>query len=96
MAFEGKNLIGVDIGTSAVKVVQVRESGKGVHLMKYGVEPLPPQSIVDGHVMNGGAVVEALLTVEPKAADFDVSENAAAEVNRRAAAAIRARLSRRG
>ena len=56
MAFEGKNLVGVDIGTSAVKVVQVRESRRGVHLMKYGVEPLPPQSIVDGHVMNGDAV----------------------------------------
>jgi type IV pilus assembly protein PilM len=60
MAFEGKNLIGVDIGASSVKVIQIKESGKGVHLMKYGVEPLPPQSIVDGHVMNGGAVVDAL------------------------------------
>ena len=60
MAFEGKQLVGVDIGTSAVKVVQVRASGKGIHLLKYGVEPLPPQSIVDGHVMNSGAVVDAL------------------------------------
>jgi type IV pilus assembly protein PilM len=60
MAFEGKNLVGVDIGTSSVKVVQVRESGKGVHLLKYGAEPLPPQSLVDGHVMNSGAVVDAL------------------------------------
>ncbi|MFO8071390.1 MAG: type IV pilus assembly protein PilM [Polyangia bacterium] len=60
MLFEGKHLVGVDIGTSAVKVLQVRESGKGVHLAKYGVEPLPPQSIVDGHVMNSGAVVDAL------------------------------------
>jgi len=60
MAFEGKNLVGVDIGTSSVKVVQVRESGKGVQLLKYGVEPLPPQSLVDGHVMNSGAVVDAL------------------------------------
>lgn len=60
MAFEGKHLLGVDIGTSAVKVLQVKESGKGIHLQKYGVEPLPPQSIVDGHVMNSGAVVDAL------------------------------------
>ncbi|MDD5307848.1 MAG: type IV pilus assembly protein PilM [Deltaproteobacteria bacterium] len=63
MPFEGKNLVGVDIGTSAVKVIQVRESGKGVHLMKYGIEPLPPQSIVDGHVMNRGAVVDALAKI---------------------------------
>jgi len=60
MAFEGKNLLGVDIGTSAVKVLQVKQSGRGIHLQKYGAEPLPPQSIVDGHVMNAGAVVDAL------------------------------------
>lgn len=63
MAFEGKNLVGVDIGTSAVKVIQVRESRRGVHLMKYGLEPLPPQSIVDGNVMNPDAVKDAILKV---------------------------------
>ncbi len=63
MAFEGKNLVGVDIGTSAVKVVQVRESRRGVHLMKYGLEPLPPQSIVDGNVMNPDAVKDAVSKV---------------------------------
>jgi type IV pilus assembly protein PilM len=63
MAFEGKNLVGVDIGTSAVKVVQVRESRRGVHLMKYGMEPLPPQSIVDGNVMNAEAVRDALVKI---------------------------------
>ncbi len=60
MAFEGKHLVGVDIGTSSIKVLQVRESGKGIHLLKYGAEPLPPQSIVDGHVMMSGAVVDSL------------------------------------
>src|SRR5262249_56058538 len=29
-------------------------------LVKLGYERLPPQTIVDGHVMNSGAVVEAL------------------------------------
>ncbi|MBN2715346.1 MAG: type IV pilus assembly protein PilM [Deltaproteobacteria bacterium] len=58
--FEGKHLIGVDIGTSSIKVVQVRKSGKGFHLLKLGVDKLPPQSIVDGHVMNHGAVVDGL------------------------------------
>ena len=36
----GKNLIGVDIGTSAVKVVQLKESRRGVHIMRFGIEPL--------------------------------------------------------
>ncbi|MBN2341798.1 MAG: type IV pilus assembly protein PilM [Deltaproteobacteria bacterium] len=60
MLFEGKHLIGVDIGTSSIKVLQVRKSGKGYHLLKHGIEKLPPQSIVDGHVMNHGAVVDSL------------------------------------
>ena len=63
MAFEGKNLVGVDIGTSAVKVIQVRESRRGIHLMKYGMEPLPPQSIVDGNVMNSEAVRDSLIKI---------------------------------
>lgn len=60
MLFEGKHLIGVDIGTSSIKVLQLRKSGKGYHLLKHGIEKLPPQSIVDGHVMNHGAVVDGL------------------------------------
>jgi type IV pilus assembly protein PilM len=57
---EGKNLIGVDIGSSAIKVCQLKESRNGVGLVRLGFTPLPPQSIVDGHVMNSQAVVEGL------------------------------------
>lgn len=57
---EGKNLIGVDIGSSAIKVCQLKESRKGYGLIRLGFTPLPPQSIVDGHVMNSQAVIEGL------------------------------------
>ncbi|GAC1572737.1 MAG: type IV pilus assembly protein PilM [Polyangiales bacterium] len=57
---DGKNLVGVDIGSSAIKVCQLKESRKGLVLVKLGYEPLPPQTIVDGHIMNSSAVVEAL------------------------------------
>jgi type IV pilus assembly protein PilM len=57
---DGKNLVGVDIGSSSIKVCQLRESRKGLGLVRVGHVPLPPQSIVDGHVMNAQAVVEAL------------------------------------
>jgi type IV pilus assembly protein PilM len=56
----GKNLVGVDIGSSAIKVAHLRETKKGVQLINFGWEPLPPQTIVDGNVMNSGAVVDAL------------------------------------
>src|SRR5262245_66531954 len=57
---EGKNLVGVDIGASGVKVCQVKESRKGIGLVRLGFVPLGPQAIVDGQVMDQGAVVEAL------------------------------------
>jgi len=57
---EGKNLVGVDIGTSSIKVCQLKESRKGFGLVRLGYVPLPAQTIVDGHVMNSQAVVEGL------------------------------------
>ena len=61
MASEGRNLVGVDIGTSSIKVCEVREDRKGSRsLTRFGFHPLPLQTIVDGHIMNAGAIVEGL------------------------------------
>ena len=57
---EGKNLVGVDIGASSVKVCQVKETRKGFTLQRLGYAPLAPQTIVDGQVMDAGRVIEAL------------------------------------
>lgn len=56
----GKGLLGVDIGTSSVKTVQLRASGKKHELVHLGIAPLPPEAIVDGAIMDGGAVIAAL------------------------------------
>ena len=55
-----KNCIGLDIGSSAVKVVQVKQSKRGVQLVNFGIEPLPPQTIVDGSVMNARDPADAV------------------------------------
>src|ERR1700734_1624985 len=60
---EGKNLVGVDIGASSIKVVQLRETRKKLQVMRWGFAPLPPQTIIDGHVMNAAVVTEALLRI---------------------------------
>ncbi len=60
MAFEGNNLVGVDIGSSSIKVCQLKSADKGFKLLSAAVEPLPPQTIVDGNVMNSAAIVDAL------------------------------------
>lgn len=60
---EGNNLVGVDIGSSSVKVCEIKESRKGRTLTKVAYAPLPPQTIVDGHVMNTGVVTETLVRI---------------------------------
>jgi type IV pilus assembly protein PilM len=55
-----KNCIGLDIGSSSIKVVQVKGGKKGVTLTAFALEPLPPQTIVDGTIMNQSAVVDAI------------------------------------
>jgi type IV pilus assembly protein PilM len=60
---EGKNLVGVDIGASSIKVVQLKDSRKGMSVIRYGYAPLPPQTIIDGHIMSAGHVTEALLKI---------------------------------
>ena len=57
------NCVGLDIGSTSIKVVQVREVKKGVQLVNFGLEPIPTQSIVDGSIMNQTAIVDAIRSV---------------------------------
>jgi type IV pilus assembly protein PilM len=59
-----KTCVGLDIGSSSVKVVQLREAGKGFRLVNFGIEPLPAQTIVDGSIMNQTAVVDAIRSLK--------------------------------
>ena len=58
-----KGLVGVDIGSSAVKAVELKAGGKGgaeYQLLNIGLESLPPEAIVDGAIMDSGAVIDAI------------------------------------
>lgn len=55
-----RQLVGLDIGSSAIKVVQLKESKGRYFLQKFGVKPLEPEVIVDGTVMDEGRVVSAI------------------------------------
>lgn len=55
-----KNCIGLDIGSSSIKAVQLKKSKRGLQLQAFGVQPLLPQTIVDGTIMDQSAVVEAI------------------------------------
>ena len=54
------NLIGLDIGSSSVKVCHLKETKRGFQLQSFSMIPLPPEAIVDGSIMNATAVVDAI------------------------------------
>jgi len=55
-----KALVGLDIGSSAVKAIELKPAGKGYKVTAFGSEPVPPDSIVDGAIIDGAAVVDAI------------------------------------
>ena len=57
---KAKSLVGLDIGSSAVKAVELKPAGRGYRVAAYGTEPLPPDSIVDGAIIDGAAVADAI------------------------------------
>lgn len=67
--FGGKKnqLVGLDIGSSSVKVCELQLVGKGggqrYRLQKLGIAPLPFDAIVDGDIMDSNAVAAAIRQV---------------------------------
>jgi len=58
-----KGLLGLDIGSSSIKVLELSEGKNGYQLVNLGVEPLPHETIVDSTIMNAPAVVNAVRKV---------------------------------
>lgn len=61
---KSKKTVGLDIGSFALKLVEVKPKKKGkettYELMALGYEPVPYQSIVEGSIMDSTAVVDAI------------------------------------
>ena len=58
-----KGLVGVDIGSSTIKAVELKVGGKRgdeYQLVNIGIEPLSPEAIVDGAIMDSGAVIDSI------------------------------------
>lgn len=55
-----KDIVGIDIGSSSVKLVQLREVKGGYQLVHLGMAMLPPEAIVDNAIMDSASVVQAI------------------------------------
>jgi len=57
---KAKTVVGLDIGSSAVKAVELKPAGKSYRVAAFGIEPVPPDAIVDGAIIDAGAVADAI------------------------------------
>jgi type IV pilus assembly protein PilM len=55
-----KALVGLDIGSSAIKAIELKPAGRAYKVTAFGSEPVPRDSIVDGAIIDGAAVVDAI------------------------------------
>ena len=57
------SMVGVDIGSSSVKAVELQGKSGSFQLMSLGYESLEPDSIVDGQIMELNSVANAIATI---------------------------------
>ena len=57
---KNKLALGLDIGSSSVKLVHLKEGKRGYTLLAWGEAPLPAEAVVDNQLMNSSAIVEAI------------------------------------
>lgn len=55
-----KEVVGIDIGSSSVKLVQLKDVKGSLHLLNIGIYPLPPEAIVDNTLMDSSAIATAI------------------------------------
>jgi type IV pilus assembly protein PilM len=55
-----KGLVGLDLGSSSVKVVELKKKGAGYELLNLGMESLGQDTVVDGAIMDSFSVANAI------------------------------------
>jgi type IV pilus assembly protein PilM len=60
---KAKEIVGIDIGSSSVKLVQLKKAGDGYLLQNVGILPLPAEAIVDNSLMDTTSIVESIKTL---------------------------------
>ncbi len=55
-----KEIVGLDIGSSSIKLVELKEGKKGYRLQNLALSPLPPEAIVDGALMDSVTIIDAI------------------------------------
>jgi len=60
MAKKSKPVVGLDIGSSSVKAVELKRTKQGYEAVSVGLEPLAPETVVDGAIIDALSVSSAI------------------------------------
>jgi type IV pilus assembly protein PilM len=60
---KNKEVIGLDIGCSSIKLVELRGGKDGYKLQNLAISPLPPEAIVDGALMDSVTIIDTIRDV---------------------------------
>src|SRR5512139_462237 len=55
-----KDVVGLDIGSSSIKLVELNRGKGEFKLQNLGLSPLPPEAIVDGALMDSVTIIDAI------------------------------------
>jgi len=58
-----KPVVGLDIGSSSIKAVELRGSAQGYELLSFGLEPLAQDTVVDGAIMDAPLVAAGISSI---------------------------------
>jgi type IV pilus assembly protein PilM len=67
MLFKGKGSIGLDLGSSYIKTIKLKESKGSYELELFDLYPLPPELIVDGSIIDSIRLVDSIKDMVRKA-----------------------------
>src|SRR6202521_3403029 len=56
-------VVGLDIGSSSIKAVELKNTKAGYELVSFGLEPLAQDTVVDGAIMDAPLVAGAIGTI---------------------------------
>jgi len=57
---KSRQLVGLDIGSSSIKAVELKSTKSGYELVSFGMESLAPDTVVDGAIMDAPQVANAI------------------------------------
>ena len=58
--FGAKTIVGLDVGSSSIKAVELKKGRNGIEVAHLGLEPLAPDIVVDSMIVDSGTVSSAI------------------------------------